>query len=60
MDGFVFKRDAPLFLAGVRAASDVRDNYSPGWKFNHWEQKVCSWRAWAVAHVKMLTWTCFD
>ena len=25
---------------GVRAKSDLRDNYSPGWKFNHWELKV--------------------
>ena len=26
---------------GVRAHLDARDNYSPGWKFYHWEQKVC-------------------
>lgn len=26
--------------AGVRVKSDLRDNYSPGWKFNHWELKV--------------------
>ncbi|CAH1261364.1 EPRS [Branchiostoma lanceolatum] len=25
--------------AGVRATDDLRDNYSPGWKFNHWELK---------------------
>ncbi|XP_061415264.1 bifunctional glutamate/proline--tRNA ligase isoform X2 [Lethenteron reissneri] len=25
--------------AGVRARADTRDNYSPGWKFNHWELK---------------------
>ncbi|KAK2919718.1 bifunctional glutamate/proline--tRNA ligase isoform X3 [Channa argus] len=25
--------------AGIRVKSDVRDNYSPGWKFNHWELK---------------------
>ncbi|XP_050407010.2 bifunctional glutamate/proline--tRNA ligase [Patella vulgata] len=24
---------------GIRAKSDLRDNYSPGWKFNHWELK---------------------
>lgn len=24
---------------GVRAKADLRDNYSPGWKFNHWELK---------------------
>ncbi|XP_014254259.1 bifunctional glutamate/proline--tRNA ligase [Cimex lectularius] len=28
-----------LVNAGVRAETDVRDNYSPGWKFNHWELK---------------------
>ena len=25
---------------GVRCEFDDRDNYSPGWKFNHWELKV--------------------
>lgn len=25
--------------AAVRAEGDYRDNYSPGWKFNHWELK---------------------
>lgn len=29
-----------LLEAGVRVKSDLRDNYSPGWKFNHWELKV--------------------
>ena len=24
---------------GVRVFGDYRDNYSPGWKFNHWELK---------------------
>lgn len=24
---------------GVRTESDLRDNVSPGWKFNHWELK---------------------
>uniref|UniRef100_A0A7S1M0C4 proline--tRNA ligase n=1 Tax=Neobodo designis TaxID=312471 RepID=A0A7S1M0C4_NEODS len=28
-----------LRKAGVRAKADTRDNYSPGWKFNHWEVK---------------------
>ena len=31
-----------LKTAGVRAKGDYRDNYSPGWKFNHWELKVFS------------------
>ena len=26
--------------AGFRCHGDFRDNYSPGWKFNHWELKV--------------------
>jgi len=25
--------------AGIRVKGDYRDNYSPGWKFNHWELK---------------------
>ncbi|XP_050551487.1 bifunctional glutamate/proline--tRNA ligase isoform X12 [Spodoptera frugiperda] len=28
-----------LLAAGIRAEGDYRDNYSPGWKFNHWELK---------------------
>lgn len=31
-----------LKAKGVQAQSDTRDNYSPGWKFNHWELKVRS------------------
>ncbi|CAJ0931606.1 unnamed protein product, partial [Ranitomeya imitator] len=31
-----FKR---LLNVNVRARTDLRDNYSPGWKFNHWELK---------------------
>ena len=26
--------------AGYRCRGDFRDNYSPGWKFNHWELKA--------------------
>jgi prolyl-tRNA synthetase len=29
-----------LKQAGIRAKADVRDGYTPGWKFNEWEQKV--------------------
>lgn len=25
---------------GVRVISDPRENYTPGWKYNHWELKV--------------------
>ncbi|XP_060579607.1 LOW QUALITY PROTEIN: bifunctional glutamate/proline--tRNA ligase-like [Ruditapes philippinarum] len=28
-----------LAQGGVRVKEDLRDNYSPGWKFNHWELK---------------------
>ena len=28
-----------LLERGMRAETDLRDNYSPGWKFNHWELK---------------------
>lgn len=28
-----------LRKAGVRIEGDYRDNYSPGWKYNHWELK---------------------
>lgn len=28
-----------LSEAGIRVKGDYRDNYSPGWKFNHWELK---------------------
>ncbi|CAB3246292.1 unnamed protein product [Arctia plantaginis] len=28
-----------LIDAGIRSEGDYRDNYSPGWKFNHWELK---------------------
>ncbi|XP_013106972.2 bifunctional glutamate/proline--tRNA ligase [Stomoxys calcitrans] len=28
-----------LCSSGVRCEGDYRDNYSPGWKFNHWELK---------------------
>ncbi len=33
-------REAELKAEGVRVTSDLRENYSPGWKFNHWELKV--------------------
>jgi bifunctional glutamyl/prolyl-tRNA synthetase len=30
---------ASLRRSGLRVRGDYRDNYSPGWKFNHWELK---------------------
>ena len=29
-----------LVAAGVRTHLDDRDNYTPGWKYNHWELKA--------------------
>lgn len=29
-----------LKKVGVRAKADLREGYTPGWKFNDWEQKV--------------------
>ena len=34
--------EAALKEAGVKVRGDYRDNYSPGWKFNHWELKGTS------------------
>ncbi|CAH0551913.1 unnamed protein product [Brassicogethes aeneus] len=31
--------EANLKKIGVKVKGDYRDNYSPGWKFNHWELK---------------------
>ncbi|CAF0753988.1 unnamed protein product [Rotaria sordida] len=31
--------ETKLKKAGLRVYGDYRDNYSPGWKFNHWEMK---------------------
>ncbi|XP_069708806.1 bifunctional glutamate/proline--tRNA ligase isoform X3 [Phaenicophaeus curvirostris] len=28
-----------LLRVNIRVRADLRDNYSPGWKFNHWELK---------------------
>merc|ERR1719217_137547 len=28
-----------LKAAGIRTKADLRDNYNPGWKYNHWELK---------------------
>ena len=28
-----------LIEAGICAEADFRDNYSPGWKYSHWEMK---------------------
>jgi hypothetical protein len=32
--------EAALKVAEIRVKGDYRENYSPGWKFNHWELKV--------------------
>ncbi|KAJ1456739.1 hypothetical protein M885DRAFT_439357 [Pelagophyceae sp. CCMP2097] len=36
---FIAEVVAQLKAAGVRVKVDLRTNQSPGWKFNHWEQK---------------------
>ncbi|XP_017469914.1 PREDICTED: bifunctional glutamate/proline--tRNA ligase [Rhagoletis zephyria] len=33
------KIENQLNTKGIRCEGDYRDNYSPGWKFNHWELK---------------------
>jgi hypothetical protein len=35
--------ETALKAAQIRVIGDYRDNYSPGWKFNHWELKVSKW-----------------
>ncbi|CAG9572507.1 putative prolyl-tRNA synthetase [Leishmania major strain Friedlin] len=34
-----WRLESELCEGGVRARCDLRDNYSPGWRFNHWEVK---------------------
>ncbi|CBH16456.1 bifunctional aminoacyl-tRNA synthetase, putative [Trypanosoma brucei gambiense DAL972] len=31
--------EGELRTAGIRVKADLRNNYSPGWRFNHWELK---------------------
>lgn len=33
------KLEKDLLATGVKVRGDYRSNYSPGWKFNHWELK---------------------
>lgn len=35
----------------LRVIVDSRENYSPGWKFNHWELKVLFVALFAIIHV---------
>lgn len=32
--------ETDLKTSGIKVKGDYRNNYSPGWKFNHWELKV--------------------
>jgi prolyl-tRNA synthetase len=41
MDEKVAETAALLKAAGVKVTTDCRTNYTPGWKYNHWELKVC-------------------
>lgn len=36
---YCYRLRALLKAVGIRADVDERKNYTPGWKFNHWEQK---------------------
>jgi len=36
--------------SGLRVRGDYRDNYSPGWKFNHWELKVSHISRFCIFH----------
>lgn len=38
----------------IRAHVDLRDNYSPGWKFNHWELKVFIFFELLIYHLIIL------
>ena len=37
------KLEEELRESGMRLRGDYRVNYTPGWKFNHWELKVSNW-----------------
>ena len=39
LDGKAHEIVEQLKTIGIRAKADVRTNYSPGWKYNHWELK---------------------
>jgi len=39
MNARVAELEAALVAAGVRVVTDTRTNYTPGWKYNHWECK---------------------
>lgn len=41
MEAKVEETAALLKAAGVKVTTDCRSNYTPGWKYNHWELKVC-------------------
>ncbi|KAI0225517.1 hypothetical protein L0F63_000232, partial [Massospora cicadina] len=40
VDNAIHKAISSLTAVGVRAKADLRENYTPGFKFNHWELKV--------------------
>lgn len=46
-----------LKKAGVRAKADLREGYTPGFKFNDWEQKVSLWLPFSFVVVVL---PCFD
>lgn len=42
LDQSCLELEKTLKSADIRTHYDARDNYSSGWKFNHWELKVSS------------------
>lgn len=47
-----------LEAAGIRTKLDARENYSPGWKFNHWELKVSMHGLLSMQHYKWRMYVC--
>ena len=51
--------EADLKAVGVRVKIDDRDNYLPGWKYAHWEQKVRGvWRMTAMTPAALCPCCC--
>lgn len=43
-----------LLNGGIKCRADLRDNYSPGWKFNHWELKVNNAKQLKLLHSQII------
>jgi Prolyl-tRNA synthetase len=51
--------EAALKAAGIRVRGDYRVNYSPGWKFNHWELKVRNIYVFQYSMFSITQWNTF-